>query len=1183
MPLTNRRALGGFGGGNTTSAFGQNKPAFGTTTTAGNSLFGGSTATTGSAFGGGSGFGQTGGAFGSGSNTGTAFGQSNKPTFGQAGGLFPGGGGGFGQTTGATSTPGNAFGASGSSPFGGAQTNNGTGSIPFTAHTDKEGAGTNQSNAYQTITAMPAYAKWCTEELRTVDYAQGRKYGNQNGQGGAFGVGTGFGGFGDSKPTGFGTSNTTTGFGGAQNTTSSFGNTNSGGGLFGPAKPATSGIFGAPAASSAPSTGGLFGSTGTGFGSGNNTGFGTTSTNTGFGQTQNKPAFGGFGTSAATTGTATGGGLFGQPAATGNAFGGGATAGNAFGATQSSTGGGGFSFGQQNQPQQSQTGGAFGAFGANNQPQQKPGGLFGGGASTGGGLFGGQQPQQQQTGGGLFGSNASTQQQGGGLFGSKPATTGGLFGNSTNSGTGGLFSNQQQQQQQPQTGGLFGASNTQQNSGGLFGNRAPAASTGLGGSLFGQNTSQQQPAGSGLFGASQQQQQQPALGNSLFSSLNQQTPQNQQNQPNYLYATLNDNPYNNVQLFAELQTPTPNFGPLATPLTSSQSTRKQAVIPHYRMAPSASSRLITPQKRSGYGFSYSTYSSPNSAISNASPMGFGNSLLSGSMGRSMGKSLSTSNLRHAYTAQDSILAPGAFSGATRNGTGSMKKLNINRGLSARHSLFGTEVPAGSSSALAKKVSFENGLNSNGVATVRPELSGATGSSRTTRSSGHDQSRASERTASTESTQANGSNGKDMELAIVPENDAAITVKDPYADQIQGEYWMQPNVDQLKAMSREQRANLIDFKVGRYGCGSIVFHKVDLTNTPIEQIAGGIVVFITRQATVYPRGSPQKKPAVGSGLNVPSTITLDNSWARSKRGRGPATEQNAKVLKRHVESLQKDQRTKFVAFDAATGQWTFRVEHYTTYGLVYDDNADDDDDDDSIMASTLPDATETATPVQEEVVSISVKPTPSSVLSSPEASIDDTFDFKKARGQAKNPVPGQFEDEGFEEDEVMDSSVEEVEMLDDQSQGSGEVEDVSEVRHENGALDYDMAGSFPLPTGSAVQQDFEVPAAVSGPVKPKSILKDASVLKQGTPSKADPLVLVHDWTEQLQYTASPRKRDRAALRDNQTAVQPAQKNGQDNDLYDNNSTNAFGTNLDIMKSLFAASDGKKATKVPEVRS
>jgi nuclear pore complex protein Nup98-Nup96 len=284
----------------------------------------------------------------------------------------------------------------------------------------------------------------------------------------------------------------------------------------------------------------------------------------------------------------------------------------------------------------------------------------------------------------------------------------------------------------------------------------------------------------------------------------------------------------------------------------------------------------------------------------------------------------------------------------------------------------------------------------------------------------------------------------------------------------------------------------------------------------------------------------------------------------------------------VESLQRDQRTKFIAFDAATGQWTFKVEHYTTYGLVYGDNADDDDDD-SVMAGTLPGAMETATPLQGEAVNDSAKPTPGSVLSSPEASIDDTFDFKKARGQAKNLIPGQFEDEGFEENEAMDSSMEEVEMLDDQSQGSAEVGDVSDVEHENGAPDYDMAGSFPLPTGSTLPQDFEVPAAVSGPVKPKSILKDASVLKLGTPSKADPLVLVHDWTEQLQYTASPRKQDRVALRDNQAPVQPAQKNGQDKDLYGNDDTKAFGTNLDIMKSLFAASDGKNATKVPEVRS
>lgn len=80
-------------------------------------------------------------------------------------------------------------------------------------------------------------------------------------------------------------------------------------------------------------------------------------------------------------------------------------------------------FGQSN----ANTGGIFGQ--QNQQQPQQSGGLFGSKPATGG-LFGGQQANQQQSGG-LFGQqNQQQQQAGGGLFGAKPATggaTGGVY------------------------------------------------------------------------------------------------------------------------------------------------------------------------------------------------------------------------------------------------------------------------------------------------------------------------------------------------------------------------------------------------------------------------------------------------------------------------------------------------------------------------------------------------------------------------------------------------------------------------------------------------------------------------------------------------------------------------------------------------------------------------------------
>lgn len=107
-----------------------------------------------------------------------------------------GGGGGFGSNTNNNTTTG-AFGSTGSG-FGAAAApppNNGTGVAPFSAFSEKDGATGNQSQQYQTITFMSPYQNYSLEELRVVDYNQGRRYGNQNGQAGAFGQNTGFGGF----------------------------------------------------------------------------------------------------------------------------------------------------------------------------------------------------------------------------------------------------------------------------------------------------------------------------------------------------------------------------------------------------------------------------------------------------------------------------------------------------------------------------------------------------------------------------------------------------------------------------------------------------------------------------------------------------------------------------------------------------------------------------------------------------------------------------------------------------------------------------------------------------------------------------------------------------------------------------------------------------------------------------
>jgi nuclear pore complex protein Nup98-Nup96 len=1135
------------------------------------------------------------------------------------------GGGNTGSAFGSGSTNANTttggFGAS-AGGFGGTnnqQPNNGTAAVPFSAFSEKDGTSTTATQQYQTITFQQPYQNYSLEELRVADYNQGRRYGNQNGQAGAFGQSTGFGGFGNNTAaapatSAFGTSNSTNtggglfGGGAATNTTSAFGqssggafgstnNAAGGGGLFGQAKPATGGLFGGAAATPAAGTsGGLFGggatNTGTtgGFGS-TGGGFGASSTGGGglFGnnqaQAQAKPGglFGSstttstaFGGGAASTGggfgQSTGGGLFGQnnAAAPAPAFGA-APAANTGGGLFGNSGG---AFGQNNQaqqPAQPASGGLFGGgggFGQNNQQnQQKPGGLFGGGASTtttGGGLFGGQQNNAPQQTGGLFGgSTANNNNTGGGLFGQKPAATGGsLFGGSTaNAGasSGGLFGNLGTQNQQQNTGGgLFGGQNNQQKPGGLFG-----------GSQQNSNT------GGGLFSGMSQQNNQQNLGGSLFSSQNNQQ-QNQQPNNNSLFGasgssllntSMATNPYGNDALFAGLATPTQSPGPIATPLSSSQKNKKSAILPQHKLNPSASTRLLTPQTKrgGGYGFTYSTYGTPASASVGSSP-GLGGSLF-GAGSRSLGKSLSTSNLRNSFEPQNSILAPGAFSTSGRGyGNGSLKKLNVNRSLNTRIPLF-DDPPQ-------KRVSFANGDSDGMNGATNGETALVVREDEEVASPKSFNGNAGNETHRPQMEQVNGNQLARVseDHVLTPKSSSSVNIQ-PGQEAQAGSYWSSPTLDELKKMSKHQLKSVPNFIVGRHNIGQITFNfgqPVDLSEVDLDKLYGDIVNLKVRNATVYGAGcSALPKPPLGTALNRPSEITLGQSWPRNRAGKKDV---------KHLERLKRVENTTFLKYNQATGEWTFTVPHFSTYKLDYDDYSDEDDMEElSSELSPVPD-----TPAQSELRSSQMTSTPQeeSFASPTQSSPDDTFDFKKGF-RARASVPGGFGDEvAYEEDEDMHMARREsflgqrsVGSLDGQQDG-----DYSEGESEP-VRDQDMAGSASSPvqtTEQAPAKDFDL---FKGTMKPKSILKASQVLKpsQGTPTKAHHQTFDDDWANQLQRTISPRKQNRPALRESQGNVLREQRDGNAMELSQSTAGRTLTTAMDLMESLFGETEKQKMPK------
>ncbi|KAL9103589.1 MAG: hypothetical protein Q9163_001391 [Psora crenata] len=1247
--------FGGFGSGGTSGfgsstnnnpAFGQSKPAFGASSSGGG-LFGGGTSTAGGA----GGFGGFGANNNNNASAGGLFGSAPKPSFGSGSTLFgSANAGGFGSSNNQATS---AFGAPVSSAL--AQNNavcEGTGSTPFTAFTEKETA-SNVVNHFQSISFMAPYKNFSFEELRLADYNQGRRFGNGSGQAGAFGS-TNFGGFGqqNSASSGFGQPVNTAGgglFGSTTTTSSPFGGNQSGG--FGAASTGSTlfgqkpgGLFGAASSSQPP--GGLFGSA-------NNTsgGFGSVNPSGGFGsggglfgqnnnqQSQSKPPSfgsatataggGGFGSAgtgfgSTSTNTGTGGGLFGQPNQANNtAFGQQNTA-------QTSNPFGGF--GQQNQNQNQNQGGTnnpFGGFGQPNQ-EQKPGGLFGNASTStnaGVGLFGSQ--NNNPPGGGLFGQANNNQSSASSLFGQKPATGGSLFGQTAtaNSNTGGSlfggFGNNnnanQNQNQQNQGVGLFGNNNNnQQKPGGLFGN--PNSNTG--GSLFGNSTANnQQPSGSlfNLGGLNNQQQLQPAggslfgnvannnTGSSLFGSLQQQqpTPQNQFQPTGTLQTSIIDpNAFGSPSIFSGLPPPPQVSGPIATPISQKTKQKKSALLPYYKLTPNGASRLQTPQKR-GFGFSYSSYGTPGSASSIAStPGGLGSSLLQSGFGRSLGKSLSTSNLRSNFGDADSILVPGAFSaGSSRFGSaGSMKKLTIDRSL--RTDLFGDKGMAATLPSpekerqpgiLKKKVSFDastvggngkqqDGIQANGTHGDNANSSTApsAGEQGFLRSSNHKTTaKPNGVTAHPEMEQVRGN-----ELAIVPEDESPAPATAPQKragaptsqeDQQAGDYWMTPSKNEIQKMTKEQRRHVSGFQVGRVGCGKVEFNEpVDLTNINLEDIYGNLVVIELRSLTVYPDQS--KKPALGKGLNVPSTIYLENSWPRARDRKSPSYETSGPRFNKHVDRLRKVKGTEFVDYDKDTGIWSFKVPHFTTYGFDYDEDASESE---ILRMSTMTDPPDTPTPMSRATSNGQTsKPLVSKRRSlnlpgvgSHKTSEDETFSGRPL----KRPPPGAFDEAAmFLEDDdhkMEEQNGNKLSFLDqqlDSASDSGEnepselpvtsveIEDRSlVVRNADKDVEMEMAGAFP-------EHDEEVMS--------KHVSGDGMI---------GILNVSGDWAQELQRTIDARKQDRQALRKAQARVLDEQEII-NSDLGTGSDTKesrlAIATHTDLMNSLFGQPAPKRGMNI-----
>ena len=302
----------------------------------------------------------------------------------------------------------------------------------------------------------------------------------------------------------------------------------------------------------------------------------------------------------------------------------------------------------------------------------------------------------------------------------------------------------------------------------------------------------------------------------------------------------------------------------------------------------------------------------------------------------------------------------------------------------------------------------------------------------------------------------------------------------------------------------------------------------------------------RSITVYP--DQNKKPAQGKGLNVPSTLHLENSWPRQKDKKTPLYETSGPRFQKHVDRLRKVGGTEFVRYEKDTGTWVFKVPHFTTYGFDYDDDASVVSENDKLQSSMLSEAPPTPTPkprgltsghtpntngsAERSVVLTStthsnVTPVKESHISS---SPDDTFQFRR-----KKILPGSFDEEVMvdddqEEDLEMEEAVDHDQSFLDERLVSPSDSGEDEPSEEEAVNEVDDR-SLVVRGGGSNEEDDDMELEMAGAF-PEELEAAKSMV---TPGKVN-FSITGDWADELQRTISPRKQDRQTLRETQAKIE-----------------------------------------------
>ncbi|EFC47103.1 nucleoporin 98-96 [Naegleria gruberi] len=189
---------------------------------------------------------------------------------------------------------------------------------------------------------------------------------------------------------------------------------------------------------------------------------------------------------------------------------------------------------------------------------------------------------------------------------------------------------------------------------------------------------------------------------------------------------------------------------------------------------------------------------------------------------------------------------------------------------------------------------------------------------------------SQKTISSNAIRPKPQKGKGISLDI-EQAPKETTVKPSYLPKLTKEgYYTKPSFEQMKQMSQHDLQNCNGFTVGRKGYGEVEFLGVtDLTkNLDLDKI---IYEIETHHVEVYSSNvyTERTKPPVGTELNKPTIIKLFNVHPKNN---------DYKQFERKLRKANEKSGSRFIDYE--TGQWTFKVEHFTKYG-IFDDEEEEE--------------------------------------------------------------------------------------------------------------------------------------------------------------------------------------------------------------------------------------------------